>query len=120
MRAETEFLNLVVDAQVLLYVGVRYRDICLRLVIIVIRYEILDGVGREEGLELSVELGGQGLVVAEDERRALQTFDYAGHGEGLSRARDTQESDVRHAFGQGRAELVDGLRLVAGGLVCRF
>ena len=68
---QAQFLYLVVDAQVLLYVGVGHGEVCLRLVVVVVGYEILYGVVREKGLELPVELGCQSLVVAQDQRRPL-------------------------------------------------
>src|SRR5690606_18554158 len=50
-----------------------------------------DRVVREEGLELTVELGGERLVGREDERRALRLLDYLGHGEGLAGAGDAKQ-----------------------------
>ena len=75
---------------------------------------------REEGLEFAVELGGEGLVVAEDQRRTLQALDHPGHGESLARARDAEQRHVTHACLQCGAELGDGFRLVAGRLVFGF
>ena len=68
----------------LLYVCVRGRDICFRLVIIVVGDEILHGIVREERLELPVELGRKGLVVAEYEGRTLKFLYDVGHRESLS------------------------------------
>lgn len=51
---QTKFIDLVIDLQVLFYIGVRRRKISLRLVVIVIRDEILDGIVREKRLELAV------------------------------------------------------------------
>ena len=48
------------------------------LVVVVVGDEVLDGVLGEEGVELVVELGGEGLVVREDEGRALGLFDDLG------------------------------------------
>ena len=45
---EAEFLDLVVDAQVFLYVGVGHGQICLGLVVVVVGDEILHSVVREE------------------------------------------------------------------------
>ena len=46
----------------------------LRLVVVEVADEVLDGVVREEVAELGVELGGERLVVGEDERRPLLAF----------------------------------------------
>ena len=60
----------------------------LGLVIVVVRDEVLDRVVREELAELPVELGSQGLVVGEDQRRPLHRGDHVGDGEGLAATRD--------------------------------
>src|SRR5262249_60189562 len=60
-------LDLVVDERVLLDVRVRGRDVGRGLVVVVVADEVLDRVPGEELLELSVELGGQGLVVGDDQ-----------------------------------------------------
>jgi len=66
----THPVDLVVDERVLLDVGVRLRDVRLRLVVVVVRDEVLDRVLREEGAELAEELRGECLVRGDDERRA--------------------------------------------------
>ncbi len=118
--AEAQFLYLVVDAQVLLDVGVARRDVGLGLVVVVVADEVLHGVGREEGLEFAVELGREGLVVAEYQGRTLQALYDVGHREGLARTRHAEQRDVAHALAQGRTELVDRFGLVAGWLVVGF
>src|SRR2546422_3824913 len=47
-----------------------FRSVGLGLVVVVVRDEVADGVVREILPELAVQLGGQGLVVGQDERRA--------------------------------------------------
>ena len=118
--AETQFLYLVVDAQVLLNVGVARRDVGFGLVVVVVADEVLHGVGREEGLEFAVELGREGLVVAEYQGRTLQALYDVGHREGLARTCHAEQRDVAHALAQGRTELVDRFGLVAGWLVVGF
>ena len=87
--AQTKFLDFVIDAQILFYIGVGRGNICLRLVVVVVGDEVFDGIVRNERLELSVELGGEGLVVAENERRPLESFNHVSHRECLSRPRYT-------------------------------
>jgi hypothetical protein len=118
-------VDLLVDRRFLLDIGVGPRDIGLGLVVIVIGDEIFDGVVREERLELAVELGGQRLVGGEDQRRALRRLDHLGHGKGLAGAGDAEQhlgALARFASNAADAldELVDGLRLVAGGLELRL
>ena len=67
-----------------------------------------------------VELGGEGLVVREDEGGALQLFDDFGHGEGLAGAGDAEEDLVFFSGVDAGDELGDrsglvALRLVGGG-----
>ena len=72
-------VDLLVDGRFLLDVGVGARDVGLGLVVVVVGDEVLDRVVGEEALELAVELGGEGLVGGEDERRALGARDGLRH-----------------------------------------
>ena len=47
-RTQAQPVDLLVDAQVLFNVGVGAGNICLRLVVVVIGYEILHGILRKE------------------------------------------------------------------------
>ena len=118
--AQPQLVYLVVDGQVFLDVGVCDRQVGFRLVVVVIRYEIFNRVGGEETLEFAVQLGGQGLVVAEYQCRTLESFDYVGHSECLAGAGHSEQSDIPDSLLQGLAEPVYGLRLVPGRLVWRF
>ncbi len=113
--AEAEPVDLVVDRRFLGDVGVRGGDEGLGLVVVVVADEVLDGVAGEEAAELLVELGGQGLVVGDDQDGAVDLGDDIGHREGLARAGDALEDLVARAGGQARREPVDGLDLVALG-----
>ena len=112
---EPQALDFLVDAGILFDEGVGARDVGLRLVVIEVADEILDGVVREKALELGVELGGEGFVVGDDQRRLVDVPDDVGDGEGLARAGDAQQRLVsapgQHPFGQPG----NGLRLIAGG-----
>ena len=79
-----EPVDLVVDRGVLLDIEVLRRDVGLRLVVVVVADEVLDRVVREELPELVAELGGEGLVVGDHQRRALDPLDHPGHRERLS------------------------------------
>ncbi len=111
---EAEAVDFVVGGGVLLDVGVGLGDVGLGLVVVVVADEVLDGVVREELLELGVELGGEGLVVADDQRGAAEARDDVRHREGLAAAGDAFEGAVALAGGEGGAHGVDRLRLVAG------
>ena len=71
---------------------------------------------RKELLELGVELGGERLVVRQDQRRPLQLLDDVGHRERLAGAGDAHEHLLAAAFAQVAHERLDGGGLVAGGL----
>ena len=70
----------------------------------------------KERLELLVELGGEGLVVGENEGRAVHPSQHGGDAEGLSAARDPQEDLVFVATQQAGLQLADGGRLIPLGL----
>jgi hypothetical protein len=59
-------VDLLVDRRFLLDIDVGARDVGLRLIVVVIRDEVLDRVVREEGFELAVELGRERLVRREE------------------------------------------------------
>ena len=112
-RREPEPVDLLVDRRLLLDVRVRLRDVGLGLVVVVVRDEVLDGVAREEGLELLVELRGERLVVGQHERRAVHLGDDRGHRERLAAAGDAEQHLVLVAAQQAGRELVDRAGLVA-------
>jgi hypothetical protein len=67
-----------------------------------------------------VELGGEGLVVSEDEGGAVELGDDLCHGEGLAGAGDAEEDLILFACVEPGDQLGDGsgliaLRLVGGG-----
>ena len=79
-------LDLVVYGAVLFNKRIRMRNIRLGLIIVVVRNEVLHGVIREKLAKLRAQLRRKGLIVRQHERRAVQLFDNARHGEGLARA----------------------------------
>src|SRR5262249_6317553 len=81
-------------------------------VVVVVGDEVLDGVAGEEGFELPVELGGQGLVGRDDEGRPSEPHDDVGERERLAAPRDAQEDGVRMPLGEKLAQAIDGPRLV--------
>ncbi len=95
-------------------------DIGLGLVVVVVGDKVLHCVVGKKLLELGAQLGGQGLVVGQHQGGALHLLDDLGHGEGLARAGDAQQGLLvqphLNAVGQG----LNGLRLVAGGLIFRY
>ena len=103
---EAELVQLVVDGGFFFDVDIAGGHVGFRLIIVVITDEILDGIAREERLELVIKLRRQGLVVGQDERRTAGLFDQLGHGVGFAGAGDAeQQSDVfRRPAGRGRVD----------------
>src|SRR4029077_6559553 len=91
-----------------------------RLVIIVVRNEILDRVLRKKALHLAVELRGERLIRRQDDRRAPGAGDDMRHRERLARAGHPQEHLIALTPRQPLAQFVDRLRLVAGRLELRM
>ena len=108
-----ELVYLLVDVGILLYVGVSLRHVGLGLIVVVIGDEILHGVVGEEVPELRGKLGGEGLVVGDDEGRTLELLDDVGHGEGLAAAGDAHKSLGVKSLACAFHQAVDGLRLVS-------
>ena len=72
MVGEPQALDFLVHAGILLDEGVGARDVGFGLVIIEVADEIFDGVFWEKTLELGVKLGGEGLVVGDDQGRSCR------------------------------------------------
>ena len=112
---QAEFVEVVVDCQVFFDISVGGGDVSLWLIVVVVGDEVFDSVVREELLELAVELGGEGLVMAEHQRGTLQLGDDVGHRKGLAAAGNTLQHlralTAAYAFHQ----LADGFGLVAHG-----
>ena len=111
-----EPVDLVVAARVLLDVRVAPGQVRLGLVVVEVADEVLDRVLREELAELRVQLGGERLVVGEDERRLVVLRDRPGERGGLAGAGRAEQGLVTEALGQAVAQALDRLRLVAGRL----
>ena len=115
-RRVAELVYLVVDVRLLLDIRVGRGDVRLRLVVVVVGDEVLDGVLGEEVAELLGQLGCERLVGRDDERGLLDGLDGLGHGVRLAGAGDAEEGLVAHAAAYAVGEPVDGLRLVAARL----
>ena len=60
-----------------------------------------------------IELGGEGLVVGQDEGGAADGLDDLGHGEGFAGAGDAEEDLVLLALADAAREFSDGVFLIA-------
>src|SRR5439155_22551698 len=113
-RRVTHLVDLLVARGVLLDVRVAARDVRLRLVVVVVRDEVLHGVVREELLELAVQLRRERLVVREHERGPAGSGDDLGHRDLLPVSGDALEVLPLVAARETRRELGRGLRLIPG------
>ena len=111
-RRVTQPLDLVVDRRILLDVGIGLRDVGLRLVVVVVRDEVLDRVVRQQLAELIGQLSRQGLVGREHEGRALQLLDEPRRRRALAGARGAQQHQILLAMLDALGQLSDG-----GGLI---
>ena len=111
-RRVTQHVDLLVDRRRLGDVGVADRYVGLRLVIVVIGDEVLNGVLREELPQLVAELGRQGFVVGQHQRRPAGLGDHVGHRERLARARGPQQRLITLAAVYPRHQLLDRRRLI--------
>ncbi len=119
-RRVAELVYLVVHQRFFADIGIRGRQIRFRLVIIVIGNEIMHRVLGEKLPELVRELGGQGLIVRDDQGRSLDRLDDVRDGEGLAGAGDPQKGLVAKSAGKPVREFRDRLGLVAGRLVLGY
>ena len=76
--------DFLIDGSILFYIDIFYRQVGLGLVIIVIAHKIFHRIFGKQIPKLGVELGGQGLVRRNDQRRPVDLFDNLGHGKGFS------------------------------------
>ncbi|KFC70004.1 hypothetical protein FG93_03019 [Bosea sp. LC85] len=113
-------VDLLVDRGFLLDKRVRARDVGLRLVVIVIGYEVLDRIVWEEALELAVELRRECLVRGKDQGRTLRLLDHLCHREGLAGAGDAEQDLVALLPCDAVDEIGDRGRLVTCGLEIRL
>ena len=112
----TIFIDLLVDGCIFLNVGVRVRQVRLRLIVIVVRHEVGHRIVRKEHLELRTELRRQGLVVSQHERRTLLLLDDIGHREGLSRSRGSEQRLMLLAFLEPLNQMFNSRGLITGWL----
>ena len=91
---QAQAVDLVVDLRLFFDKEIVARHVRFRLVIIVVADEIGDGIVGEEFAELAVKLGGQGLVVRQDQRRPLRLLDHVGDGVGLAGAGGAEQGLV--------------------------
>ena len=109
-----------VYVRVFFYIQVASGNVGFRLVVVVVRYKIFDGIVREEGLEFAVKLGAQSFVMAYYERGPLHGLDDFRHRESFSAARYALKGLEAVSAQKAFAKFLDGRPLVARKFVWRF
>ncbi|KKU47659.1 MAG: hypothetical protein UX66_C0008G0013 [Parcubacteria group bacterium GW2011_GWF2_46_8] len=83
----TKFFDFFVDHRLLIDIGISMGHVCLGLIVIVVRYEIINRVFGEKILILAVELRGQSFVWRDYQNRHIKMADNIGHRECFTRSR---------------------------------
>ena len=112
-RGQAQPIEFFVDRGIFLDVGIRPRDVGFRLVVVVVRNKVVDGVLREEFLELRIQLRRQRLVVRHDERGPLGALDDLRDGVRFARARSAQQGLIALPLLQAIDQTFNRLRLIA-------
>ena len=112
----TQFVDLVVDGEILFDISIRAGNVRFRLIVVVIGNEKLHAVLGEKLPELVAQLRGERLVVRDHERGAAAVFDDVRHREGLAAPRHAQKHLRAQSVPNSLGELFDRLRLIAGRL----
>jgi len=79
-----KLVNLVINHRLFFYICIRSRNISLRLVIIVIRNEIVNGIIRKKFPKFISELGSQGFIVGDDQCRQANPCNHICQSKGFS------------------------------------
>ena len=119
-RRVAQLFNLRIDVGILFDICVGARNIGLRLVVIIIAYEIFDCVFGEEFLEFAVKLCRKGFVVGNHQGGFVHLFDDTRHGKGLSRTGYAHQRLVARSGKDTLCQFIYCLRLVARGFVWRM
>ena len=90
-RRQPQPVDLFVDSRFFFYVKVGGRNVCFRLVVVVVRDEIFDRVLGEERLEFLIELGGERLIMCQHQRRPLRLLDNVRDRKRFAAARDAEQ-----------------------------
>ena len=106
-------VNLLVNRRIFFNIGISLRNICFRLIIVVVGYEILNMVVRKKLFHLRIQLRRKNFVRRHNQRRLLHLLNDFGHGKGLARTGNAQQNLVSFASSQAVAQLPDCFRLVS-------
>ena len=86
-----QLVDVLIDQQIFLYVGIGGRNIGFRLVVIVVAHKIFDRIVGKQPFEFAIKLGSEGLVVTEHQRGHIGMRNQMRHGEGFPGSRGTEQ-----------------------------
>ena len=109
----TEHIDFIVHHRILLDIHILSWDVCFRLIIVVIGNKILDRIFRKEGTEFRTKLSGESFVMRKDKGGAIHTRYDIRHGEGFTRACDTEKCLRSLSCFQSTDKSFNGFGLVA-------
>src|SRR3989344_279620 len=108
--------NFFVDLRFFFYISVGYRHIGFRLVIIIIRNEVVNCVRRKKLPVFLGKLGGKSFIMGYNKGRLLPFCDYIGNRESLTGARNSQKSLMSESLKKSFRKRPNGRRLVSSRL----
>ena len=115
-RRVAQTLHLLIDGGVLLNERISLRHVRLRLVVVVVRDEILHRIIRQQLAQLIRQLRRQGLVLHEHQGRTLHRLNQPGGRCRLTGTGGTHQHNVLLAVLHALGKLGDGLGLITGRL----
>ncbi|MPM64624.1 hypothetical protein SDC9_111511 [bioreactor metagenome] len=86
-----QLVNLVIYRGDLFNINIRRRYVRLRLVIVIVRYEVLYGAVGKKLLKLAAQLRGQRFIVRNNKRRFLYALDHVSDRIRFARARNAKQ-----------------------------
>ena len=115
----TQFFHFLINGSILFNESIRGRHIRFWLIVIVVTNEIHHRVVREKFLQLSSQLCRKRFIGSQHKGWFLDSLNGFSHGVGFARTRHAQQSLITHARFDIPGKLLNGLGLVACGLVRR-
>ena len=113
-------LDFFIDRRIFFDIGIRRCDVCLRLIIVVVRDKKFDGVVRKELAQLRTQLRRQCLIVCQYQRRLLYLLNDIRHGKRLAGTGDTEQRLFFKSQLNALRQLLNGFRLVSRRFVFRY
>ena len=108
-----ETLYILIDLRLFLYVCVANRHIRFRLIVVIVRNEVVHCALRKEFAILRGELSGKRLIMCDNERRLAPFCDNVRHCKSFTASRDAKERLVALLLRKPFHECINSRRLVS-------